>query len=1022
MTLFFRLLAIALGPLGFVVVALHAQLPAPSLPWVAALSPTTQTLRGVCFGHGQWVAVGEGGVILTSLDGAAWTARPSPVTTRLNAVTYSPALDLFVAVGDGPILTAPGSLTTWTSRPTGAPASARLNSVAAGGGLFLAVGDAGLVVTSPNGADWTTRAAPTTDTLLSVAYGNSVFVATGNRAILIGTNSAGAITLSLSRYGFDLPAATHPIFFANNRFTIIDSSGADSSVDGTEWNSFYTAYSPFPRDTAGVAYSALSIDGSLFGVGNRGSIGTQTVTLPGTNAPPPDWQSVFDGPAAVVTVGTGGSIATYHRTLASGAPVSVVDPTFRPQFNGLPGAILPLADGRVYVAGTSLSFTLGNRTQRGLARLLRDGSVDPTFVVGSDLDFDALFRELRDTSPDIIPPGLGTGPGAQALLIAQPDGRIVIAVTATVQILRTFIPYTMLLARVNLDGSRDRSFTPTQDLRLFQYGPLPVVLPDGRWLTIVPGMDANRDRIVTLARFSPNGVIDPTYGNQVVAIHAPAVLQVFTNGYAYYGDAPTTTDTQGRIYIAAYHSYRLYNQQFPGTALQPGYSNPKTALFRLNSDGSLDTTFAVRMLDEVMTLSATARGLITQENQWIFGNGSVRPVATKYPLVEGGTTTISRLTFGGTVDPTFRPATSVTFSPDYKKLTTAPDGSVYAITRGQSGRRGIVRYDPTGAYDPDFSVELEDTTAQITELFPQPDGQLLVFGTFTSIAGVAQPYLARLTPNTRAGTTRLGNLSVRARAGTGAETLIAGYLSTGGETSVLARAAGPALTQFGISGALPDPNLTLYHGPTLAAANDNWDASPAGLIASSAARLNAFSFPVGSRDAALLASAPAGPHTLQVTSGDSSTGVALLELYAAGSPPANARSPRLANFSARTFAGFGAEIQIVGFTLEGDKPRTLLIRAVGPGLAKFGITGAHADPLLTLFRENATIARNDQWQEGTTDEVFLRAEATAAVKAFPLDPGSKDSALVVTLAPGRYTAQISGSSTGIALVEIYEVP
>lgn len=102
----------------------------------------------------------------------------------------------------------------------------------------------------------------------------------------------------------------------------------------------------------------------------------------------------------------------------------------------------------------------------------------------------------------------------------------------------------------------------------------------------------------------------------------------------------------------------------------------------------------------------------------------------------------------------------------------------------------------------------------------------------------------------------------------------------------------------------------------------------------------------------------------------------------------------------------------------------VLLRAVGPSLAQFGVTGVLADPQLALFRQGSTAAiqQNDNWL--TAGNVAQIGLAGAQVGAFTLPANSRDSAMLVTLEPGSYTAQVSGvaSTTGVALVEIYEVP
>lgn len=138
-------------------------------------------------------------------------------------------------------------------------------------------------------------------------------------------------------------------------------------------------------------------------------------------------------------------------------------------------------------------------------------------------------------------------------------------------------------------------------------------------------------------------------------------------------------------------------------------------------------------------------------------------------------------------------------------------------------------------------------------------------------------------------------------------------------------------------------------------------------------------------------------------------------------PPAGGSS-RLANLSTRAFVGAGGDLLIPGIVVGGTAPKTLLIRAVGPTLATFGVTNALANPTLAVFDGATRIAGNDDW--GVNPDVAAVTVATAQVGAFALPSGSRDAALLLTLRPGTYTAQVSGvgGATGIALVEVYEAP
>ena len=126
---------------------------------------------------------------------------------------------------------------------------------------------------------------------------------------------------------------------------------------------------------------------------------------------------------------------------------------------------------------------------------------------------------------------------------------------------------------------------------------------------------------------------------------------------------------------------------------------------------------------------------------------------------------------------------------------------------------------------------------------------------------------------------------------------------------------------------------------------------------------------------------------------------------------------RLVNLSTRAQVGTGANIMITGFVVQEGAPKKILIRAVGPRLSAFGVTGVLADPKIGLYNSSgALVLENDNW---STDDTATMA----AVGAFSLIAGARDAALVATLSPGAYTAQVSGvnNTTGVALLEIYDV-
>jgi hypothetical protein len=291
---------------------------------------------------------------------------------------------------------------------------------------------------------------------------------------------------------------------------------------------------------------------------------------------------------------------------------------------------------------------------------------------------------------------------------------------------------------------------------------------------------------------------------------------------------------------------------------------------------------------------------------------------------------------------------------------------------------------------------------------------------------VSVPAIVSLaSPATALAPTRLSNLSVRSAAGTGAQTLIVGFVIGGGGTTdtkpLLVRGSGPALAGFGVSDVLADPRLTLFSGTTVLATNDDWAGDPQ--IATVAAQVGAFAVsPAASKDAAFYRPAQAaGTFSVQLTGANAASGIALAEIYDATVATAFvATTPRLINLSARTQVGTGADILIAGFVIDGPAAQTVLVRGIGPSLAGFGVAGVLGDPKLELFQGTAKVAENDDWGDGSGEI----SPVAARVGAFGIDARFKDSVVLITLSPGAYTAQVSGvgGTTGVALVEVYEVP
>ena len=291
-------------------------------------------------------------------------------------------------------------------------------------------------------------------------------------------------------------------------------------------------------------------------------------------------------------------------------------------------------------------------------------------------------------------------------------------------------------------------------------------------------------------------------------------------------------------------------------------------------------------------------------------------------------------------------------------------------------------------------------------------------------AVVSAPAMLTIVPPSR-----LANFSTRAQVLPADGLVIAGLVIRGTSPArMLVRAIGPRLHDMGVEAPLPDPHLEVHRTvgttSTLVATNDDWTetADLDELLATSRA-IGAFSIgDADSTSSALILELEPGNYTAQARGApgpvDAATGVVLVEFY-----DLSADRNTLANLSSRGIVGRSEQVMIPGFVVQGEAPQAFLIRAVGPGLARFSVPDLLADPRIRVVRTGqGDVAANDDWgQASAADEI---AATAASIGAFALAPDSKDAALLVSLAPGIYTVVVAGGTdeAGIALVEIYSVP
>ena len=170
------------------------------------------------------------------------------------------------------------------------------------------------------------------------------------------------------------------------------------------------------------------------------------------------------------------------------------------------------------------------------------------------------------------------------------------------------------------------------------------------------------------------------------------------------------------------------------------------------------------------------------------------------------------------------------------------------------------------------------------------------------------------------------------------------------------RALGPSLSGFGLSSVLANPVLRVYDSSgTLVAINDDWQSDPLHFIVES----NGLA-PANPLESAAARSLAPGAYTVIVTGKDATPGIGLVEVYDV-SPLSNSK---LGNMSTRGSVGTRDNILISGFIVGDVGSSTVVVRALGPSLAAYGVSGVLSDPTLTIYDSSGSvIASNDNWQD-----------------------------------------------------------
>lgn len=613
-------------------------------------------------------------------------------------------------------------------------------------------------------------------------------------------------------------------------------------------------------------------------------------------------------------------------------------------------------------------------------------------------------------------PAPGTNDAVNVVL-PQPDGKVIVAGRFT-QANNT--PRNRI-ARFNFNGSLDTSFNPGSgaDAEITAA----VLQPDGRIVvggrfTSFNGFTHNR-----VCRLNADGSVDQSFGLGAGINNSVFALALQSDGRILVGGQFTQVDLTLRFNLARLNTNGSVDLSFdPGNGpngdvnaivIQPngaiiiggtfiGYDGfSRGGIARVMASGAIDFSF-----DSGVGTGGNVFALALQHNGQIVLGGRF----VQYAGINR--TFIARISSSGSLDQGYNPipddwVQSLAVEPDDRILV----GGFFTSINGV-GRSRIARLNTNGSvdatFDPGFGFlgSLTNDATQVRSLALQQFGRVLAGGVFTSYDNSLRNNIVRIFE----GSTAFQNLSARAHVFTGERILIDGFIIEGSESKkVLIRGLGPSLAGFGILNFLADPTLSLFdHTGTLIAANDNWKSTQQAQIqATGLAPSNDF-------EAAILATLSPGAYTAFLQGKSATTGIGLAEIYDVD-PSVNAQ---VTNLSARGFVGSGNDVLIGGIIIGGGPTgsvQRVLIRALGPSLSSAGVASPLANPILSLRDINGTvIANNDNWQDSQPADIAATGKAPSNMK---------ESAILALLAPGNYTAVVTGKNgaTGVGLIEFYSL-
>ena len=710
----------------------------------------------------------------------------------------------------------------------------------------------------------------------------------------------------------------------------------------------------------------------------------------GTGATPTDLAVQSSG--SFVVAGVPYVDQVLRSGLARFLPDGKLAPKYIGRFEGAPSLknVASTAAGKIYISG---GFSHVNGTPRpGIARLLANGDLDSSFDPAA----------LGYTDSDRNSSGFAL----------HPDGKV---------LLFGYKQWDFTYARLLPNGQPDPAFIAAQgDQPRAQFSDV-VLEPDGSYLAINSIYPSDILSDSAIFHLLADGLVDDQFAlpfrlSEVAVVrHADESVQK-----VYLGDNRAIAFlADGKMllrYFDASGHYKLIRLNKNGSS-DPSFAEGAVAGL---SASSTETTVFDPHTNE-MRPATVIRASGAELSDAVFQQGGKTIVVGRFTNYNGvAAPGIVRLLENGTVDSSFKPGggaqwttavADATHVPQIDSIQQQPDGRLLIAGNFDAydgvAAPGIARLNPNGTIDTTFTppAELRDGGPFLPfapgQIYPDRNGKYFLTGRYAA-PGQEWPHsLLRFNITTPP----LLNISTRARVLGGDSVLIGGFIITGNEPkTILLRGLGPSLStnEGPVPGRLPDPFLQLFNGATELDSNDNWKETQQSQITESGVP------PTNALESAIIATLAPGEYTAVLSGKDGASGIGLFEAYDLN----QGASAKFANISTRGFVDTGDQVMIGGFIVANPATR-VIVRAIGSSLSGDGVDNALSDPTLQIVNGSGVVVRsNDNW----------KSDQQAEIEKTNVPPNDDaESAIVATLAPGSYTAVVSGkaSATGVALVEVF---